>query len=181
MLDVIHGKWVELHFGIVGSPSGSGLTLLGSDEDGTRVVFRGYAPDFESEDRREALALITAKRCQQSVFGYPNEEAYWLDERGELGIGIYELVGSVWAENVATFNDRTYLRDKREHRDYSASHRNLEMGLIHSRRLRHFFIGSKDSSVQLLAEELLVEIIDGKSFGEVVSEAVHRMLNPTYD
>ncbi|HEV3187738.1 MAG TPA: hypothetical protein VGZ04_06790 [Acidimicrobiales bacterium] len=181
MLDITHGEWVELHLGVVGSPSGSGLVLLDGDEDETRVVFRGYAPDFESDDRREALAIITAKRCLQSVFGYPNEEAYWLDERGSLGIGIYELIGSMWAENVAIFNDRTYWRDKQEHRDFLASHGISEMGPIHSSQLRHFFIGSKDSSVQLLAEELLVEIIDGKSFGEVISEAVHRMLNSTCD
>jgi hypothetical protein len=181
MLDAIDGEWVELHLGVVSSPSGSALTLLAGDEDETRVIFRGWAPDLDSEDRREVLALITAKRSLQNVFGYPNEEAYSLDERGRLGIGIYELVGSNWADNIASFNDRTYWRDKQEHRDYLAKHGIPEMGPTHSSELRHFFIGSKDASVQLLAEELLVEIFDGESFGDVISKAVRRMLSVTYD
>lgn len=181
MLDVIHGEWVELHLNVVGSPSGSGLLLLDGDEDETRVIFRGYAPDIESEARREVMALVTAKRCQQSVFGYPNEDAYWQDERGNLGIGIYELVGSMWAENIASFNDRTYWREKQGDRDVLSTHGLSKGGPISLGQMRHFFIGSKDASVQLLAEELQVEIFDNKSFAEVIDEAVHRMMHPTLD
>jgi hypothetical protein len=48
------------------------------------LMVGGYTPSMEASDRMKGIALVKAQGYLQSVFGYPNEEAYWKDPRGEL-------------------------------------------------------------------------------------------------
>jgi hypothetical protein len=68
------------------------------------VVIGGYAPSMEAPDRIEGIALVWAEGFVQSVFGYPNEEAYQRDPRGALGPGFFEIVGSQWFANIDSYN-----------------------------------------------------------------------------
>jgi hypothetical protein len=123
------------------------------------VVIRGYTPDdMSAPDRTEAIALVTIVGVVQSVFGYPNEEAYWRDPRGELQHGCYEVTGSKWADQVHQYNRLTYGDE------YNAPS-----------LLRHFFIGSKDASAQFLARDLQLEAQPGVAFTEVLEEARRRL------
>ena len=108
VLDYTSGIFVKLDLGFVPSPSGGGLSLLQAEEvHDMFVLLHGYTPDLDTPDRREATALVTVMGLIQSVFGYPNEEAYWLDSRGRLGHGFYEVQGSGWHANILEYNRRT--------------------------------------------------------------------------
>lgn len=122
-------------------------------------VLLGYAPDINDPDRIECPALVTAIGFVQFTFGYPNEEAYWKDERGRLGHGFYEIDGSGWSEAVDDYNTRSF-------------------GTVYFRwdtPLRHFFIGSKDASCQVLARDLTVEPLPGHTFNQVVAMIPQRI------
>jgi hypothetical protein len=122
------------------------------------LVVVGYTPDLDSPTRVETLALITGVGCVQSVFGYPNEDAYFKDPRGAMEWGCYEIEGSGWIGNLQEYNRRSFGTD-----------------LPISERLHHYFIGSKDGSCQILARTLEVEVFPELSFQEVVSVAKERV------
>ncbi len=95
----------------------------------------------------------------QSVFGYPNEDAFERDRRGDgLGHGFFEIEGSSWLTNLHEYNRETIESDIPISGDVP----------------RHYFIGSKDGSCQMLCRELLVEPFPGQSVGEVVREVEER-------
>lgn len=87
------------------------------------------------------------------MFGYPNEEAYWKDPRGGLEHGFFEIDDSQCRANIVGYNDRTYGIGRGQWAPGARS------------ELRHYFIGSKDASCQLLAHALEVEVFDDRSFG----------------
>ena len=122
-------------------------------------VLQGYAPDPGRGDRVECPALLTAIGFVQVLFGYPNEEAYWKDGRGGLDHGFNEIEGSGWSRAIADYNSRsfgsTYFRG--------------------DAAIRHFFIGSKDGSCQVLARELTVEPLPGQGFRQVVAMIPRRI------
>ena len=101
MLDDEGGSFIELDLRFTPSPSGGSLGLLQQEEvhDGF-LLLHGYAPSRNSQDRREATALVTIVGLSQSVFGYPNEEAFWLDGRGE-GLGHPSVSTSREADPIA--------------------------------------------------------------------------------
>ena len=43
-------------------------------------------------------AIATFRSCEQSVFGYPNDEAYWAVE--DAGYGFYEVLESDWDDRL---------------------------------------------------------------------------------
>lgn len=122
------------------------------------LIMIGYSPDLDSPSRKEAAALITGAGCVQTVFGYPNEEAFWKDPRGELGHGCYEIIGSDWAAKLDDYNRRSFGAPLRSGGD-----------------LHHYFIGSKDTSCQVLASELRVEVFPEMSFRAVIQESFRRV------
>ena len=85
MLDYEGGTFVKLDLGFTPSPSGGGLSLLQEEEvhDGFLLLY-GYTPGLDAPERPEATALVTIMGLSQFVFGYPNEEAFWLDSRGDV-------------------------------------------------------------------------------------------------
>ena len=116
------------------------------------IVIDGYAPDMASPDRIKTSALITGAACVQSVFGYPNEDAFWKDPRGELDHGCFEIEGSQRQANIDDYNRRSF-------------------GDCYCWReppLRHYFVGSKDGSCQVLATNLEVELFPGRPRWEIV-------------
>ena len=79
------------------------------------LVMNGYAPGLDSPDRAESPALITGIGFVQSVFGYPNEEAYSKDPRGGLGHGCYEIIGSDRAAKLDDYNSRSWCSTNPRH------------------------------------------------------------------
>ncbi len=170
MLDDTNGKWEALDLGFEGSPSGTGLMLVQGDEvHDAWVISSGYSPRLGATATSEVIALITLHGVIQTVFGYPNEEAYDCDPRGELGKGIYELKGSRWYANLREYNERTYWRGHK----YMEPHRET-LAYAEADPARHFFMGSKDDSVQALCTDLSIELFPTLTFREVFDDAVQR-------
>jgi len=168
-MDYSRGRFVELDFGFTPSPSGGGLYLYQKEEAfNSYAVLHGYTPrDLTAPDRQLAIALITISGVVQSIFGYPNEEAFWKDPRGDLGHGFFEVVESPWIDEINGYNVATFGTE-----------------CISRSAARHFFIGSKDVSAQFLASDLAVEVFTGQTsdwvHGEytsswVQSEALRRL------
>jgi hypothetical protein len=164
MLDYQNGAFFKLDLGFTPSPSGGGLCLLQEEEvHDVFVVLAGYTPSLDAPGRKEATALVTVVGLIQSVFGYPNEEAFWLDSRGGPGHGFYELAGSRWHSNVLEYNQRTY------------GSRHSSWQVVGTRESpRHFFVGSKDVSAQFLAHGVRVESFTDRPYRSVRDEALRR-------
>jgi hypothetical protein len=154
----------KLDFGFRPSPSGGGLYAIQEEEFfNCCLVMLGYAPDLDDPGRVECPALVTSVGFVQFTFGYPNEEAFLKDPRG-LGHGLYEIEGSTWSDAIDDYNMRSF----------------GEPYFRWSRPLRHYFIGSKDSSCQVLAQGLTVEPLPGLSFSEVVARIPERIHDRSY-
>jgi hypothetical protein len=68
--------------GVIPSPSGAGALLMHAEEGLDCLVVLGV---FRPADKARLTAIVTFEGCMQSVFGYPNDEAYWHDPRGAAG------------------------------------------------------------------------------------------------
>jgi hypothetical protein len=137
-------------FGVIPDPAGAGAVLLQSEEGyNCHLVLRVS----READRSSAIAIVTVVGCRQSVFGYPNDEAWGRDQHG-ISYGFYEVLDSDWAERLAAYNRRAFP-------DVA-----MDWG-------RHFFIGCHDGSAQFLAQDLHVEEFGG-SFDQALAEAVKR-------
>jgi hypothetical protein len=159
MLDYLSGTPRKLDVGFVPSPSGGGMHFWQEEEvRNCYLALVGYAPDLDSATRVETPVLITGVGCLQSVFDYPNEEAFWKDPRGELGHGCYEILGSSWAAHVDEYNRRSFGEP-----------------LHVSRTVHHYFVGSKDASCQLLAGDLQVEVFPEMTLQQVVQKSHPRV------
>lgn len=147
-MDYSRGRIIELDFGFRPDPSGGGLCLYQQeDAPNSYAVLHGYTPrDMRAPDRQRAIALITISGVRQSIFGYPNEEAFWKDPRGDLGHGFFELVDSPWIDEVNSYNLATFGNE-----------------CMSRSEARHFFIGSKEVSAQFLARDLAVELFNGQT------------------
>jgi hypothetical protein len=165
MLDYETGAFCKLDMGFTPSPSGGSLCLLQQEEvHDVFVLLADYTPSLDAPDRKQATALVTVVGLTQSVFGYPNEEAFWFDSRGDPGHGFYELTGSRWHSNVVAYNQRTY---GSRHSSWQVE----ETGELP----RHFFVGSKDVSAQFLAQGLRVESFTDRPYRSVRDEALRRV------
>lgn len=146
-----------IEYGVIPAPSGAGAVLLHA-EDGRdcRVVLGVFRP----ADKTQLTAIVTFGWCAQSVFGYPNDEAYWHDPRGAAGdrpgYGFFEVLDSAWPGRLAAFNRHAF------------PDRPSRFPELH-----HYFIGCHDTSGEFLARDLKVEVTDG-SFQEALEEAVNR-------
>ena len=144
--------------GLITAPSGAGAVVIHAEEGldchVVLVVLR-------RADKARKVALATLGGCMQSVFGYPNDEAYWRDPRGaggdRPGYGFYEILSSTWPGRLIAYNRHAFP-------DSTPSHYST---------LRHFFIGCHDASGEFLAQDLTIEITDG-SYQEALAEAVNR-------
>jgi hypothetical protein len=142
------------NFGVIPDPAGAGAVLLQSEEGYNCHLVFWVARETDHSD---AVAIMTVVGCRQSVFGYPNDEAWGYDQQGnalELSYGFYEVLDSDWAERLAAYNRRAFPSVQ------------MEWG-------KHFFIACHDGSAQFLAQDLRLEIFDG-SFDEAIAEAARR-------
>jgi hypothetical protein len=161
VLESTQGIARELDFdGWKPCPSGGGMLVVQQEEVHhclVVVVVCAVAPGDSS--MRSAVAVADVVGAAQTVFGYPNEEAYWKDPR-ELGHGFYEILESPWRAALQRYNLATFGKD-----------------LSYPPAMRHFFIGSKDVSFQALAQDLRVTIERQRPFDEVAAEAFSRIGN----
>lgn len=144
-------------YGVIPGPSGAGVVVIHVEEGrDCRVVLRV----IRAADKADKIAIVTLARCVQSVFGYPDDEAYWHDPRGAAdsgspGYGFYEVLSSTWPLRLAAYNRHAFP-------DRTPAH----LG-------RHFFIGCHDASGEFLADDLTVEITDS-DFASALQKAVNR-------
>lgn len=145
-------------FGVIPAPSGAGAVVIHAEEGRDCRVVLGV---FRPADKADKVAIVTLTGCMQSVFGYPNDEAYWHDPRGDggeaPGYGFYEVLGSTWPSRLIAYNQHAFPSSTPGH--YAS--------------YRHFFIGCHDASGEFLANDLTVEVTDD-SYEAVLQEAVNR-------
>ncbi len=147
---------VELDLGVQPNPSGSGELLLhnGEGHDAFLVLMA-----MHRTGERVGPAIVTFTGCQQSVFGYPNDEARGGDPRLRgKGYGFFEVCDSPWAERLDAYNrqafpDRTVPRP-----------------------LRHFAVNCHESLGEFLALGVRVEP-QPDSFSGAVRTALRYLLD----
>jgi hypothetical protein len=140
---------------VIPSPSWASATLLHTEEGRDALLVLRVMP---RDGGPLKAAIVTAVACRQSVFGYPNDEAWSRDPRGDAdhpSYGFYEIQGSIWPAQLADYNRRNFPEST------------LEWG-------RHFFVACHDASAQFLAEQLTVEVRDD-DFEATLREAVRRL------
>jgi hypothetical protein len=171
MLESFEGTVRELDFdGWRPSPSGGDMVVVQQEEVHVcTVVVSVSAKRPGRGSLRGAVAVADLSAPAQTVFGYPNEEAYGHDPRG-LEHGFYEILDSPWAENLRRYNRATYGRSRSNRQPGRERPAEWPTGA-----LRHFFIGSKDASFQALALDIDVTIDETHSFDEIASEAFSRI------
>jgi hypothetical protein len=171
MLESLEGTVRELDVdGWRPSPSGGGMVVVQHEEVHHCLVVVSVSarrPGYAS--LREAVAVAHFSSPAQTVFGYPNEEAYWRDPRG-IEHGFYEVLDSPWAANLRRYDRATHAR-WRSSGDPGAE----QPAEWPSGALRHFFIGSKDASFQALAADIDVTVDETRPFDEIASEAFARI------
>lgn len=142
--------------GVIPRPSGAGALLLHAEEGRDCLVVLGV---FRPADKAELIAIVTFEWCEQSVFGYPNDEAYSHDPRGiagdRPGYGFYEVIDSTWDDRLLAYNRHAFP-------DRTPSHRDT---------LRHYFIGCHDASGEFLARSMKIELATG-SCEEAIRQAL---------
>ena len=154
VVDDVNGTVRELDIPFTGEPSGGGLFVLQNEESqNAYVLLIGYTPSLDAEARHECVALFTVRKVVQGVFGYPNEEAYWHDPRGEIATRVVEIVGSKWADEIDSYNERTYGT------------------ALPWPQTRHFFLGSKDASVQFLASDIAIDLFSEQPMSSAFQQA----------
>jgi hypothetical protein len=148
---MLTGPLRKLDLGIIPAPSGAGaLVLHGEEVADCLVVFMAWSP----ADRTTTAALATFKACMQSIFGYPNDEAY--GGVPDASYGFYEVLDSDWSDRLTEFN-RLQFPDTPSPTAES----------------RHYFMGCHDASGQFLARDLSVETFS-EGFNSALSEALRR-------
>jgi len=145
-------------YGVIPAPAGAGAVVIHAEEGRDCRAVLGV---FRAADKAHKIAIVTLAGCMQSVFGYPNDEAYWHDPRGEAGdrpgYGFYEVLSSTWPQRIMAYNRHAFPDSTPGH--YAG--------------YRHFFIGCHDASGEFLADDLTVEITDD-DFEAALGEAVKR-------
>ena len=70
--------------GVIPAPSGAGALLLHAEEGPGCLVVLGV---LRPVDKARLTAIVNFEWCMQSLFGYPNGEAYGHDPRGAQATG----------------------------------------------------------------------------------------------
>ena len=148
-------------YGVIPSPSSAGAMLMHTEDGDCLVVLRVFRP----ADKAELMAIVTFPGCLQSVFGYPNDEAYRHDPRGPAGdspgYGFFEILDSAWRGRLTAYNRHAF----------------PDRTPPHYATLRHYFIGCHDASGQFLARDMWIELTSG-SYGQAAREALHGIAGP---
>ena len=150
------------HHGVIPTPSGAGALLLHAAEG--RDCFLVLSV-FRPADKANLVAIVTFESCMQSIFGYPNDEAYSHDPRGESGdrpgYGFFEVLDSTWPGRLIAYNEHAFPNRTPPH--YAT--------------LRHYFIGCEDASGEFLADAMKIEVTTA-SYDDAAHDAMRRLLSP---
>lgn len=178
MLERLEGTVRALDFdGWRPSPSGGDMVVVQQEEvHHCLVVVSVSARRSGYASLQEATAVAHFSLPVQTVFGYPNEEAYWHDPRGIEQHGFYEILDSSWAESLRRYDRATSGRRRSGDTPRDRPEADWPIGT-----LRHFFVGSKDSSFQALARDIDVTIDETRPFEEIANEAFARILRWNVD
>jgi hypothetical protein len=96
---------VEVDLGIEPSPAGSGELLLHCDGPNAYLVLLVN----DRNGQRLGPAIITFVGCRQSLFGYPNDEARWGNQRlRDHDYGIFEIHDSSWRAKLEAHNRKAF-------------------------------------------------------------------------
>src|SRR5690242_2998514 len=134
---VLRGPLREVDLGIVPAPSGAAaLVLHAENESNCLVVFMAW----DVANGTHPGAIATFSECKQSIFGYPNDEAY--SGALDAAYGFFEVLESDWNTQLNEFN-RLQFPDSPP-----------------SAELRHYFMGCHDASGQFLARDISVQVFD---------------------
>jgi len=60
-------------YGVIPAPAGAGAVVIHAEEGRDCRAVLGV---FRAADKAHKIAIVTLAGCMQSVFGYPNDEAY---------------------------------------------------------------------------------------------------------
>jgi hypothetical protein len=145
--------------GVIPAPPGAGALLLHAEEGPDCLVVLGV---FRPADKARLTAIVTFERCMQSVFGYPNDEAYSHDPRGAAGdipsYGFFEILNSTWPGRLTAYNRHAFPDRTPSH--YAA--------------MRHYFIGCDDACGEFLAAGMKIELTS-EGYGEAARKALERI------
>lgn len=148
-----HAKPLDL--GCVPSVSGSAEFFLQSELSDAFLIFSAVAKTKESAGKYADVgwAVVRLKRCMQSKFGYPNDEAFPghpLYGKGFSGHGIFEVTNSNW--------ERTLIEQNR-----------IAFPKTTSWNLRHLIFPFKENVLECLVKDFELKI-ENRSFTELVAE-----------
>jgi hypothetical protein len=142
----------------------SALTIIHREEGRFAFVVLFVHPSSHDApgDQWDTPAILHANGVEQCVSGYPNNEAWEKDPRLREEIGICEILDSGWLASLSNYNEATYGRRIEGSWGY-------DIGGLH-----HFFIGSHEGSVQILAREISLEVFPDESHAWCEREALRR-------
>lgn len=154
--DIRPDQVIDLDPGFRPSPSGSGEILFhGEDSDALMVLLV-----VDRQYERVGPAIVTFRRCSQSVFGYPNDEAARGDPRLRgHGYGFLEIRDSSWANRLQTYNRQAF-----------------PDGHWSPAGKRHFVVTCHETTAQFLADDIRIEPRPGL-FAAAAQEACRRLLD----
>jgi hypothetical protein len=128
---------IEVDLGIEPSPAGSGGLLLHRDGPNAYLVLLVN----DRNGQRLGPAIITFVGCRQSLFGYPNDEARWGDQRlRDHDYGIFEIHDSSWRAKLEAYNRRAFPNGAPDTTS------------------RHFMVTCHESTAQFLARDVRAEV-----------------------
>jgi hypothetical protein len=148
--------------GLITAPSGAGALLLQAEHGHDCLLVLAVV---RPADQAHLVAIVTFEQCLQSVFGYPNDEAYYHDPRSQSGdrpgYGFFEVIDSTWPTRLTAYNQHAFPDCTPEH--YAT--------------LRRYFIGSHDASGEFLATTMKIELTTS-TYTDAATEALRRITTP---
>ncbi len=144
-----------LELGCIPSVSGSGEFFLQSELSDAFLIFCAVAKTKESAGKYAdaGFAVVRLKRCMQSKFGYPNDEAFSghaLYSSGFSGYGIFEVVNSEWEQTLIQPNRVAFPNTSKWN-------------------LRHLIFAFKENVLECLVDDFELRI-ENRPFAELVTE-----------
>lgn len=141
--------------GCVPSVSDSGEFFLQSELSDAFVIFSAVAKTKDSAGKYADVgwAVVRLKRCMQSKFGYPNDEAFpghSLYGKGFSGHGVFEVINSNWERTLVEQNKIVFPKTT-------------------SWNLRHLIFPFKENVLECLVKDFELKI-ENRSFAELVAE-----------
>lgn len=149
-----------LDLGCIPSVSGSEEFFVQSELSDAILIFCAVAKTIESAGKYAdvGFAVVCLKRCMQSKFGYPNDEAFSghpLHNKGFSGYGTFEVVNSNWEQTLIEQNRVAFPNTGKWN-------------------LRHLIFAFKENVLECLVDDFDFRI-ENRPFAELVSEVTTKI------